>query len=194
MLGAGLGVLGRNEPLVVGHRDIGPARQAGLAHPGAVTQHHQREHGLAGLAVEQAGQHGHQFDQVHATQPGRLGHDPGLGEVDELQRGHRVGIDQAQLMGLAKRNHQQAEQLTHVGQRKYFLRRPHQQLVQLRCRHGTNRQIGQPWFQVARNGRLGSGLALGRQRAVAAHAVAVPVEQLANGGQAAQGNGGIWIT
>ncbi|MNN55622.1 hypothetical protein D3C81_1705080 [compost metagenome] len=97
-------------------------------------------------------------------------------------------------MGLAERDDQQAEQLAHVGQRKHFLRGPHQQLVQLRCRHGPNRQSGQPWFQVARNGRLGAGLALGRQRAVAAHAVAVPVEQLANGGQAAQGNSGIRVT
>ncbi|MCY1429576.1 hypothetical protein D9M71_454980 [compost metagenome] len=72
MLDAGLGVLGRNEPLTLSQADVRPARLPGFADAGAMAEHHQGQHAVSGLALVDAVQLFQQIPQLHAAQPRRF--------------------------------------------------------------------------------------------------------------------------
>ncbi|MNR14317.1 hypothetical protein D3C85_1307870 [compost metagenome] len=130
MLDAGLGVLGRDEPLALRQADVGPACLPGFADARAVTEHHQRQHGVGRGSQHDVGQLLQQPRQLNTAQPGWLGTHLGLGEVAELDPRHRVGRYQAELERLAHRLDQKLEHQLHKASGVAFLQRPHQLAVE----------------------------------------------------------------
>ncbi|MNH27306.1 hypothetical protein D3C79_874110 [compost metagenome] len=111
MLGAGLGVSSRNEPLGSSQGYFAPAGHAGFADSSTVGEHHQGQHGIGRGRLECLGQLLHQLGQMHTTQAGSLWGDSCLGEVTEAHPGQRIAVDHVQLKGLAEGGQQHAEHL-----------------------------------------------------------------------------------
>ncbi|MNE58651.1 hypothetical protein D3C80_1536920 [compost metagenome] len=115
MLDASLGVLGRDEPLALSQTDMRPACLPGFADARAVTEHHQRQHGVGRGSQHDVGQLLQQPRQLNTAQPGWLGTHLGLGEVAELDPRHRVDRDQAELERLAHSLDQKLEHQLHIA-------------------------------------------------------------------------------